>query len=58
MLACHVQGAMKDLHPHLGRRDALDRFSDHPGNRVLRLPLILVPGRRVDARYHNIVILP
>ena len=58
MLTCHVEGAMEDLDPHLGRRDALDRFSDHPGNRVLRLPLILVPGCRVYAGYHNIIILP
>jgi hypothetical protein len=58
MLACHVQGAMENLNPHLGRRDALDRFSDHPGNRVFRLPLILVLGSRGYANYHSIIILP
>lgn len=58
VFARHVEGAMEDLNPNLGRRHAFDRFADHTGNRALGLRLIVVSGRRVYAGYHSIIILP
>ena len=58
VFARHVERAVEDLNPHLGRGDRFDRLSHHAGNGGFPLHLILVPRGSVCSSYHSTIILP